>query len=267
MFATTRGTVRRNDLSDFTQINRNGKIAMKLEESDGIVGVEICTETDDVLLTTTSGQAIRFQSTDVRLFQGRNSTGVRGIQLADGQEVIEMTILRHVEADPAERTAYLKQANAMRRAAAEEGEVEEPVGDEEADEEANGAAELSPERYAELSANEQFVLTVSENGYGKRTSAYEYRVTGRGGKGLITMVVNERNGPLIASFPVEDADQIMLVTDAGQLIRCPVADVRVAGRNTQGVTIFNTAEDEKVVSVEHIPETDEDDDGGEDAGD
>ncbi|MBI1385671.1 MAG: DNA gyrase subunit A [Rhizobiales bacterium] len=259
MFATTRGTVRRNDLSDFTQINRNGKIAMKLDEGDEIVGVDICSDRDDVLLTTARGQAIRFETTDVRLFQSRSSTGVRGIQLADGDTVIEMAILRHVAAEATERAAYLKQAAAMRRAAAGEEAGEEAAASEiEAEEEANGPAELSPERYAELSANEQFILTVSENGYGKRSSAYEYRLTNRGGKGIVTMVVNERNGPLIASFPIEENDQIMLVTDAGQLIRCPITDVRIAGRSTQGVRIFNTARDEQVVSVEHIPETEGD---------
>ena len=261
MFATTSGRVRRNQLSDFVQINRNGKIAMKLDEGDQIVGVDICTGNDDVLLTTTGGQAIRFVVTDVRVFAGRTATGVRGIALADGHEVIEMTILRHVDASPAARAAYLKQAGAMRRGSnGEDGEIDVDVI---AEEGADEAADLSPERYAELSANEQFVLTLSENGYGKRSSAYEYRVTGRGGKGIVAMVVNERNGRLIASFPVEDADQIMLVTDGGQLIRTPVTDIRIAGRNTQGVTVFNTADGEKVVSVEHIPDEGEDEDGDE----
>lgn len=258
MFATTRGTVRRNDLSDFTQINRNGKIAMKLDEGEGIVGVEICSSNDDVLLTTAKGQAIRFCATDVRLFQSRNSMGVRGITLAEDNEIIGMAILRHVNTTPDERAAYLKQASAMRRAA--NGDESEDAGEIEVEEGVEGSGDLSAERYAELSASEQFVLSVSQNGYGKRSSAYEYRVTGRGGKGLIGMVVNDRNGPLLASFPVEDNDQIMLVTNAGQLIRCPVADIRIAGRNTQGVRIFNTAKDEQVVSIEHIPETDEPED-------
>jgi DNA gyrase subunit A len=162
-----------------------------------------------------------------------------------------MAILLHVEAGPAERLAYLKQALALRRAeGAEEGEPEEEIEPEKAD----GPAELTSERYAELSAKEQFVLTVSERGFGKRTSSYEYRISGRGGKGIAAMVVNERNGNLIASFPVEASDQIMLVTDGGQLIRCPVDDVRIAGRNTQGVRIFKTEADEKVVSVERVPE-------------
>ncbi len=256
MFSTVSGSVRRNDLSDFTSINRNGKIAMKLDEGDQILGVDICTEDDDVLLVTAQGQAMRFRAADVRLFASRNSTGVRGVRLAEGDKGISMAILRHVDADPSERAAYIKQAGAMRRASGDEDAEVELDGEEDAI-----AGDLSPERYAELSANEQFVLTLSENGYGKRSSAYEYRVAGRGGKGIVGMVVNDRNGPLVASFPVEDADQIMLVTDAGKLIRTPIGDVRIAGRNTQGVRVFNTADDEKVVSVEHIP------DDGEDAND
>ncbi|MGI9405248.1 MAG: DNA gyrase C-terminal beta-propeller domain-containing protein, partial [Hyphomicrobiaceae bacterium] len=260
MFSTVSGSVRRNDLSDFTQINRNGKIAMKLDEGDGILGVDICTENDDVLLVTARGQAMRFRAADVRVFASRNSTGVRGIKLAKGDTAISMAVLRHVEADPQERAAYLKQAGAMRRASGEEDADTELDPELEAE-----AGDLTPERYAELSANEQFVLTVSENGYGKRSSAYEYRVAGRGGKGIVGMVVNDRNGPLVASFPVEDADQIMLVTNGGKLIRTPIGDVRIAGRNTQGVRIFNTADEEKVMSVEHIPDDggDEDDDDGE----
>lgn len=256
MFATRSGSVRRNDLSDFVQINRNGKIAMKLEDDgDGIVDVHICTENDDVLLTLAKGRCIRFPVTDVRVFAGRSSTGVRGIRIENGDALIGMTILRHVEATPAESRAYLKQAAAMRRAAgeADETEIDVPVVDD-ADEEVGDDLTLSPDRYIEMGAHEQFVLTVSENGFGKRTSSFEYRTSGRGGKGIIAMNVTERNGLLVASFPVEEQDQIMLVTDAGQLIRCPVYDVRQAGRATQGVTIFRTAADERVVSVEHIGE-------------
>ena len=255
MFSTNRGTVRRNKLSDFVQVNRNGKIAMKLDEGDAIVGVETCSESDDVLLTTDGGQCIRFRTTDVRVFKGRDSTGVRGINLQASDTVISMSILRYFDATPAERNEYLKRSRLVR------GEVEGSDGADEM-EEAAGGTELSQERYAEMSAAEQFVLTLSENGYGKRTSSYEYRVTGRGGKGIVAMVVNDRNGPLVASFPVEDPDQIMLVTDGGQLIRCPVDDIRIAGRNTQGVTIFDTAEGAKVVSVQRV--SDADDDGDED---
>ncbi len=272
MFATRSGNVRRNSLGDFESINRNGKIAMKLDaeeggEPDRIVSVAICSPEDDVLLTTAQGRCIRFLIKDeVRLFKGRDSSGVRGIKLEDGDEVISMAILTHAEATPAERGAYLKQAAQMRRS--DGGEDVEAAIEVEADEEAEaeGAADLSPERYAELSAKEQFVLTVSEKGFGKRSSSYEYRTSGRGGKGIVAMVVNERNGNLRASFPVEDSDQIMLVTDGGQLIRCPVDDVRIAGRNTQGVRIFKTEAEERVVSVESISEdetAEEDGDGGE----
>ena len=208
-----------------------------------------------MLLTTSAGQCIRFPADDVRLFKGRESTGVRGIRLDGEDRVISMAILAHVEATPAERAAYLKQAGAMRRAMGENGENGaeiEAVPD--ADAEEVTAEELTPERYAELGAREQFVLTVSSRGFGKRSSSYEYRVSGRGGKGIVAMVVNDRNGPLVASFPVEDSDQIMLVTRGGQLIRCPVDDVRIAGRNTQGVRIFRTDEDETVASVERIPD-------------
>jgi DNA gyrase subunit A len=252
MFATRRGNVRRNSLADFESINRNGKIAMKLDEGDRIVRVAICSADNNVLLTTAAGRCIRFPVEDVRLFKGRDSTGVRGIRLDDGDEVISMAILRHVEASPGERAAYLKQALAMRRAQGAEV-VEGAVAEVEAEEGAE-AVDLSAQRYAELGAKEQFVLTVSERGFGKRSSSYEYRISGRGGKGLVAMIVNERNGRLVASFPVEESDQIMLVTDAGQLIRCPVDDVRIAARNTQGVRIFKTEESEKVVSVERVPE-------------
>ena len=252
MFATTGGNVRRNKLSDFVDVRRSGIIAMKLDDGEAIVDVQIATEHDDVLLTAGGGQCIRFPVTDVRVFQGRSSMGVRGIALAEGDKVISLSILRHVETTSDERTAYLK----MRRAVAGEAVAEEPAVEVEG-EETSGAVQLSQERYAELGAAEQVVLTVSINGYGKRTSSYEYRTTGRGGKGIVAMSVNERNGNLIASFPVEDSDQIMLVTDKGQLIRCPVEGIRVAGRSTQGVIVFNTADDEHVVSVEHIGEAGE----------
>jgi DNA gyrase subunit A len=268
-FATRSGRVRRNALSDFENINRNGKIAMKLDDGDAIVSVNICTPENDVLLTTARGRCIRFLLADeVRLFKGRDSDGVRGIKLDDDDNIISMTVLTHVDADPAERAAYLKQANMLRRAQGEE--IAEETGEVEADDEVvEGTAELTSERYAELSGKEQFVLTLSERGFGKRSSSYEYRTSGRGGKGIVAMVVNDRNGPLVASFPVVDTDQIMLVTDGGQLIRCPVNDVRIAGRNTQGVRIFKTDAEEKVVSVERIPDdgSDSDSDSGEEGGD
>jgi DNA gyrase subunit A len=258
MFATNGGTVRRNKLSDFIEVRQNGKIAMKLEEGDRIIGVAVCDENKDVLLTTAEGQAIRFPVTDVRVFKGRESAGVRGIKLDGKDEVISMAILGHIEALPAERVAYVRQANMMRRGGSDQEQDVESEG--------NGQeVVLLPERYAELSAHEEFVLTVSENGYGKRTSAYEYRISGRGGKGIIAMTVNQRNGKLIGSFPVEEGDQIMLVTDRGQLIRIPVEGISVMGRSTQGVIVFSTAEDERVVAVEHIPDVENggDDDGAE----
>jgi DNA gyrase subunit A len=268
MFATTSGTVRRNKLSDFHDVRRSGIIAMKLEEGESIVDVQICTEKDDVLLTANGGQCIRFAVPEVRVFQGRTSRGVRGIDLADGDKVISLSILRHVDATAEERAAYLKRANAVRRGGAD---VEEAGADTDA-EETTGAIELGEKRYVEMSAAEQFVLTISERGYGKRSSSYEYRITGRGGKGIVAMdilegkkgakTVKEKIGYLVASFPIEEADQIMLVTDKGQLIRCPVNGIRIAGRSTQGVIVFNTADDERVVSVERLSEEGDDESNG-----
>lgn len=256
MFATTRGTVRRNKLSDFVQVNRNGKIAMKLDdEHDEILSVDTCTENDDVVLTTADGQCIRFAVSDVRVFAGRNSIGVRGINLGEGDKVISMAILEHVEATPAERSAYIKRAIAERRAAGSESD-DVVLSD---DEETTGDAELSDARYAELAAHEQMLLTVSQFGYGKRSSSYEFRISGRGGKGIRATDPSKTAeiGKLVAAFPVEAKDQIMLVSDGGQLIRVPVEGIRIAGRSTKGVTIFHTAENEKVVSVERISESDE----------
>jgi DNA gyrase subunit A len=260
MFASTRGTVRRNKLSDFVDVRRSGIIAMKLDEGEGIVDVQICTERDDVLLTSAGGQCIRFPVTDVRVFQGRTSMGVRGIALAEGDKVISLSILRHVGASAEERVAYLRRAIAVRRGL-NGAEAEEPALDAEEAQASADTIELGEQRYVEMSAAEQFVLTISERGYGKRSLSYEYRVTGRGGKGIVAMDVRERDGSirkksgkLIASFPVEDGDQIMLVTDGGQLIRTRVEGIRIAGRSTQGVIVFDTAEGERVVSVERISE-------------
>jgi DNA gyrase subunit A len=271
MFATTRGTVRRNKLSDFVDVRRSGMIAMKLDDGEAIVDVQICTERDDVLLATANGQCIRFPVADVRVFTGRTSMGVRGIALENGDKVISLSILRHVDATSEERAAYLKRASAVRRGlddGADEGGDAEPgldeagEGGEGADAaEAAGAIELGEQRYVELSAAEQFVLTISERGYGKRTSSFEYRTTGRGGKGIVAMDNRERDGSLrtkigrlVASFPVEEADQLMLVTDGGQLIRCGVAEISIKGRKTRGVIVFTTAEGERVVSVERLSE-------------
>lgn len=252
MFATRSGSVRRNKLSDFVDVRRNGKIAMKLDEGDGIVGVAVCNGDQDVLLTTAAGRCIRFSVDEVRVFASRDSTGVRGVKLASGDTVISMAVLRSVDAAPAERAAYLKHQRALLRAAnGEEGE--EAPAPEETDEEA-GEASLTVERIAELGAAEEIILTISSEGYGKRTSAYDFRRTGRGGQGLAAQDLSKRGGKLVGSFPVDESDQILLVTDAGQLIRCPVAQIRVAARNTQGVTVFRTAADEHVVSVERLAE-------------
>lgn len=258
MFATTRGTVRRNKLSDFVQVNRNGKIAMKLDDEDEILNVETCSELDDVLLTTALGQCIRFSVTDIRVFAGRNSVGVRGIRLADGDNLISMTILGHVDAEPWQRTAYLKRAMAERRM---DGEEDDELVSDDGDE-IVGEGELSQEYYDELKAREQFVLTVSAKGYGKRSSSYEFRTSGRGGKGIRATDTGKTDtiGKLVATFPVEDDNQIMLVSDKGQVIRVPVGGIRMAGRATKGVTIFSTGKKENVVSVDRISEPSDEDD-------
>ncbi len=250
MFATTKGTVRRNSLADFVGVRANGKIAMKLDDNEAIVGVETCSPDDDVLLTTANGQAIRFNVNDVRVFQSRNSMGVRGIKLAPSDNIISMSILKHFDATPEERIAYIKMSRARRGESEESAEIDIEV---EVEENA-----LTDDRYKEMELAEQFVLAISEKGYGKRTSSYEYRVTGRGGKGITAMAITDKNGPIVASFPIENDDEIMLVTDGGKLIRVPVAGIRVAGRATQGVIVLDTAENEKVVSVERISEPEDD---------
>jgi DNA gyrase subunit A len=260
MFATALGTVRRNRLSDCVPRTSLGKRVMEFDEPrDAIVDVQVCSATDDVLLTTALGQCIRFATTEIRIFGGNGSTGtstgVRGIALGADDRVISLAILRHFDATPEERGAYLRMRRAIQGENGDGGE--EAV---EADESGTDLS-LSQERYTAMSAAEQIVLTLSENGYGKRTSSFEYRITGRGGKGILAMTVNNRNGPLIASFPVEHGDQIMLVTNGGQLIRCPVDDIRIAGRSTQGVIVFDTHAEEKVVSVERINEPEADTNG------
>jgi len=257
MFATTKGTVRRNKLSDFVDVRRSGIIAMKLAPGEGIVDVAICTEKDDVLLTTAGGQCIRFPVPEVRVFTGRTSMGVRGIALDGDNKVISLSILRHADATADERAAYLKRASAIRRGTGAEVEAGATNGVEEAPETADVAnIELGEQRYVELSAAEQFVLTLSERGFGKRSSSFEYRTTGRGGKGIVAMSLTAKTGKIVGSFPVEESDQVMLVTDAGKLIRTTVAGIRIAGRSTQGVIVLNTAEDERVVSVERLSEED-----------
>ncbi|MEO8300379.1 MAG: DNA gyrase subunit A [Rhizomicrobium sp.] len=250
VFATRSGDVRRNQLSDFAQVNKNGKIAMKLAEGDGIVGVATCTDADDFLLTTRGGKAIRFPVIDVRVFKGRDSTGVRGIKLAASDTVVSLALLYHSDATSPEARAYLKQASAARRA--ESGEAEAPVEAEEDVEEGGEEATLTSERYAALGAREQLVLTMSQNGFGKRSSSYEYRVTGRGGSGIVAIGMGKKNSAVIASFPVEESDDLMLISDAGQTIRVAVSGISVQGRAAQGVTVFRVDEGEKVVSVERI---------------
>ena len=251
VFATSAGDVRRNRLSDFTNIMRNGKIAMRLaDDGTRLVNARICGEDDDVMLVTAMGRAIRFPSTAVRVFNSRTSTGVRGIRLAEGDAVVSMSVIRHFEADPAERTAYLKRRRAT------EGLVDEDEVD--TDEETVAeAGPLSNERYAEMSASEDLILTLTENGAGKLSSSHDYPVRGRGGQGVMAMDKALRGGRLVASFPVDIHDQIMLATDAGQSIRTPVADISFRSRSAGGVRVFNTREGEKVVSVAWIAEAEE----------
>jgi DNA gyrase subunit A len=255
MFATAHGTVRRNSMAAFTNIPTAGKIAMRfgqglgdesestddtdeqVDTSDRLIGVELLTEGDDVLLATRQGKAIRFMATDVREFQSRTSTGVRGIRLLPGDEVISMSILHRVGTTQEEREAYL-------RFAPWKGEKD-------------GECSLSADRIAELYEKEQFILTVTENGYGKRSSAYEYRRTNRGGQGITNIDTSARNGCVVASFPASQGEALMLVTNQGKMIRTTVFDIRVMGRNTQGVTIFRVADGERVVSVAKIDESDE----------
>ncbi len=251
MFATRSGGVRRNKLSDFVQVNRNGKIAMKPDEGDGIVEVQICSEDDDILLTTGNGMCVRFRATDVRVFKGRDSSGVRGVTLADGDSVIGMGVLRHVEVASEEARAYFKWDVQAR------GEVE--LADEEGA--AGEAAEVPFERLAWLKTQEQFILAVTSNGLGKRVSAYEYRVTNRGGKGLIAHKLTGE-ARITASFPVRDNEELLLVTDKGQLIRTGIDQIRIAGRATQGVILINVGEDEHVVAAERLEAL-----GGESEGD
>ena len=256
MFATASGNVRRNLLSDFTNVMANGKIAMKLDEGDRLIAVQTCSEDNDVLLATLMGKCIRFRTTDVRVFTGRNSTGNRGIAMAKGDEVISMSILDHVDIEGAERAAYVRMANALRRGA----EAEEETATDADDEDDDGAVTLSTERFDELAGREQFILTISDSGVGKRSSAFEYRITRRGGKGIELMKFASADARVAAAFPVLAEDQIMLVTNGGKLIRTPVGDIRIAGRSTRGVTLFRMGEDEHVVSVAHLGDVGEDDD-------
>ena len=244
MFATRSGNVRRNPLSDFSNVKANGKIAMKLVEGDSLIGVVPCKKSDDIMLSASLGKCMRFRSNDVRLFKGRGSIGVRGIRLKSEDHVISISVLKHIEEDTDVKVLYLKAASAQRR-----GETQDYIKE---------------EKFDSMHINDQFILTISENGYGKRTSAYEYRITNRGGQGIINIETSERNGPVIASFPVLDSDDVMLVTNEGRIIRSPVNDIRIASRNTQGVTLFSIDKGEKVVSVTAIPAVEEDEEGDND---
>ena len=252
IFATSKGNVRRNLLSDFSNVRANGKIAIRLSEGDTLVGVAACNEEDDVLIAAKGGKCIRFPATKVRLFKGRNSDGVRGIKLSEADQVVSMSILHHINMEQEQKVAYLKYASAKRRGE----DPDQPEG-------------ITDDRLAEIELREEFILSITVNGYGKRTSSFEYRVTGRGGSGIINIETSERNGDVIAAFPIDVLDQLMMVTDAGRLIRVPVHDVRIAGRNTQGVTLFKVGDEEHIVSVDRIQESEEDDDSenDEDVGD
>jgi len=246
MFATARGLVRRNSMDAFANVPSNGKLAMRFEpkengesSDDRLIGVALCHETQDILLAARSGKAVRFEATAVREFQSRTSTGVRGMDLEEGDEVISLSVLRRVGTTQEEREAYLKSAAWKANPAPLEG--------------------LSDDRFALMAQAEQFILTITANGYGKRSSAYEYRRTNRGGKGIVNIDTSERNGHVVASFPVEPTEQLMLVTDQGKLIRMPVRDIRIAGRATMGVTLFKVNDAEHVVSAARIRETDDED--------
>ena len=257
VFATSDGDVRQNDLSDFTNVKRNGKIAMNLPEGVSLVNAAIADENDDVMLITAGGRAIRFSTTEIRVFKSRGSTGVRGIRLAEGDKVVSMSIIRHFEADPAERAAYLKQRRLLA------GNVEEEVeGDEE---EAVAEGQLSTERYAEMSAAEDLILTITSKGLGKLSSSHDYPVRGRGGMGVTAFEKTMRGGPLVASFKVDPADQIMLATSTGQSIRVPVAQISFRSRSAGGVKVFNTGGDEEVVSVARVADQGDQAEPGSDA--
>ncbi|MBV9653211.1 MAG: DNA gyrase subunit A, partial [Acetobacteraceae bacterium] len=257
VFATASGTVRRNRLSDFRNVRASGLIAMKLDEGDRLIGVATCREGDDVFLATRRGRCIRFQIADdtLRVFAGRDSSGVRGIRLARGDEVISLSVLRHVEATVAERLAYLRQATARRRQAglAEDEVIAETNGD---GEESVPEIALPTDRSEEFETAEELLLTVTDRGFGKRSSAYEYRVSGRGGLGIANITLGARSGRAVAAtFPVRPGDDVMLVTDAGRLIRVPADQVRITGRQSMGVTLFRLNEDEHVTSVFPIMDT------------
>ncbi|MBN2751668.1 MAG: DNA gyrase subunit A, partial [Rhodospirillaceae bacterium] len=248
-FATAHGNVRRNRLSDFGNVMSNGKIAMKLDDGDRLISVRNCSSDDDIFLSTRRGKCIRFPIDEVRVFAGRTSTGVRGLKLAAEDEIIGLTVLKHTSYDVETREAYLKRRRVEHAAAEGEESTVDP------------SSIIADDLFVEMRDGEQFMLVITANGYGKRTSAYDYRIAGRGGQGIMNIDATDRNGDVVASFPVKDSDQVMLVSDGGQLIRMPVHDIRIAARKTQGVTLFRTAEDERVVSATRLDDADMEDDG------
>ena len=256
MFATSKGNVRRNSLDDFYSIQSNGKIAIRLDEDDRLVAVKLCKENDHIMMSAQSGKCMRFPTNAVRVFKSRTSDGVRGIRLDKDDKVVSMSVLNGIEIDFEDREKYLRipleERIKISKASKEENKQEITFD--------AAAYDLKIEDVIKYAAGEEFIFTATENGYGKRTSAYEYRVTNRGGKGIVNIITSKRNGVVVSSFPIGFEDQVMLITDHGTVIRCPIHDVRIAGRNTQGVTIFRTADKEKIVSIALVPFSDKDDD-------
>ena len=253
MFATASGNVRRNRLSDFYNVNANGKIAMKLDEGDKLVGVQICNDEHDILLAAAGGKCVRFPVADLRIFESRASTGVRGMKLAEGDQVISMSVVKHAKADVDKRDAYLKESAARRRLAGQSDETDV------VETESTTETILTAEEFEKMAQDEEFILTITNKGYGKRSSAYEYRITSRGGSGVVNIKTDDekRKADVVASMPVPDDAHIMLVTDGGKLIRMKVRDIRIAGRSTMGVILFRLDNDEKVVSATCITDVDD----------
>jgi len=258
MFATSKGNIRRNDMSDFKKIQANGKIAIRLDEDDSLVDVRVCTENDHILLATKKGKAIRFPTESVRVFKSRTSDGVRGAKLGDGDVVISMTVLKGIKCDMTEREAYLSIPTEERLDIATNSEAQAEFALPEG---------LSREKFLEMLASEEFILSVSENGYGKRTSAYEYRITNRGGSGVVNMNISEKIGNVVASLPVSQKNELMLITNSGKLIRCKLDAVRTTGRSTAGVILFKTETNERVVSVALIADDNDAESSDDEAGD
>jgi DNA gyrase subunit A len=247
VFATADGSIRKNSLEDFKKIQANGKIAMKLKNDNSIIGVKICSDNDDLLLSTNNGKCIRTSVAKLRTTKSRSSMGVRGIKLLQKDRIISISILSHMDVTSAEAKAYLKLVTANKKTEKEREEIDKILNEDESED-----IQLSLDRFDEMKAREQFILTITENGYGKRTSSFQFRISNRGGSGIMCINTSTRNGNVLASFPVGNDDDIMLITKSGQLIRCPVKDVRIAGRSTQGVSIFKTSENEKVVSASRV---------------